>query len=325
MTHTQCHFNNFLCLISFSLTSSLTEQHSKCGYGPPVVCRALPGGLRSSMFWELHYTQQISGKRTKWSKRWFLSCCVNGVQRGKKGCMAIGGETSLFFWGKLLTVEFWTLFYILSVYSSQKVLDLCKWRQNRAADDAEQHDQIAAENPESQESFMHLTFQGDFEQLSLITYAQFNLACISQVLLGPNILWGEPPWVSSPPVLFVWQVAGRRWWSRWYCHFQGHVVCLSQRDCMLACVREGHTVLGLSRHKCWPYEMQGTLGTLLVTFMDLWGDLNLGCTCGSILHMAVLFWGELQRKGCHLLKCHSWFLHHPTSAWRPSPALADLD
>lgn len=31
MTHTQCHFNNFLCLISFSLTSSLTEQHSDCG------------------------------------------------------------------------------------------------------------------------------------------------------------------------------------------------------------------------------------------------------------------------------------------------------
>lgn len=73
------------------------------------------------------------------------------------------------FGGKLLTVEFWTLFYILSVYSSQKVLDLCKWRQNRDADDAEQHGQIAAESPESQGSLMHLTFQGDFEQLSLIT------------------------------------------------------------------------------------------------------------------------------------------------------------
>ena len=58
---------------------------------------------------------------------------------------------------KMLTVVFWTLLYILSVYSSQKALSLCKGRQNRAADDAEQHDQSVAEGAGSHASFIHLT------------------------------------------------------------------------------------------------------------------------------------------------------------------------
>lgn len=99
----------------------------------------------------------------------FLAVWMVSRGKKKKPVRPLARESSLILGGKLLTGEFWTLFYILSGYSSQKVLGHCKGRQNRAVDDAEQHDQIAAESSESQVSFIHLTYQGDFKQLNLLT------------------------------------------------------------------------------------------------------------------------------------------------------------
>ena len=114
---------------------------------------------------------------------------------------------------KMLTVGFWTLVYILSVYSSQKALSLCKVRQNRATDDAEQHNERVAERAESHASFTHLTIWGGSGQSDLITCTRFNLG-----FMPPSSC--EVPTSSSenfPGFLlpcssrgFVWQVVGSR-------------------------------------------------------------------------------------------------------------------
>lgn len=85
----------------------------------------------------------------------------------KKSGGPLARDPSLIFWAKLPTVAFWAPFYILSVYSSNKVSDLCRGDKTELQDDEEQHHQISAESPESQRSFIHLTFQGDFVLLNL--------------------------------------------------------------------------------------------------------------------------------------------------------------
>lgn len=78
---------------------------------------------------------------------------------------------------------------------------------------------------------------------------------------------------------------------------------------MVACGSDGHTALVpmwvLAALNADPVKWRGHLALCSRPSWTGGRDLNLGCICGSVQHVAVSFWGELQRKGCHLLKCHS--------------------
>lgn len=168
MTHMQCHFNSFLCLISFPLTSSLTQRHSDCGLWTT-------SGLWGSLRWSgefntlgatLYLTDLREGNWVLQKDDFFLLHEWSPEQKNLRSHWVGEPFYFNFCWKKPLTVGFWTLVYILSVYRSQKALSLCKGRQNRAA---EQHDQRVAERAGIHASFICLTLWGDFGQLDLIT------------------------------------------------------------------------------------------------------------------------------------------------------------
>lgn len=98
----QCHFNSFLCLISFSLTSSLTKRRSDCGLWTTSGLWGSPrwsGEL--SVLGAAPYPTDLEEGNQVLQKAIFFSFCENGLQRNKtREALGLGSPFSLIFFGK---------------------------------------------------------------------------------------------------------------------------------------------------------------------------------------------------------------------------------
>lgn len=163
MTHMQCHFNSFLCSISFSLSSSLIQRHSDCGLWTTSGLWVSPRW--SGEFWRKgktpYQTDLGEGNQVLQKVIFFLLCEWSPKQKN----LGSHWVRELFYFSfcgkKFLMVGFWTQACILRFYSSQKALSLCKGRQNRVADDTDQPDQRGTDGSAS---FLHLPLWGDLGQ-----------------------------------------------------------------------------------------------------------------------------------------------------------------